>query len=239
MSFSVQNDRASAWVQIRADLEQLQKQITGLVSAAANRSLECGDNVTMGLSRLAPDGHGGVLFQTSGTYEKWYCTYATLPQFKCTDTWIVVGPVKTKGIPNCSSWMETVRTSNNKILQQSGSLAVAIRPVLTGGYDITTSATVTSAHLDGLGQFFADLFRINIQGLAQNAVDRMVTGARIGFAIPSEFRDFVKIEEVSFDDDGSARLELVAKGTMSLDADQLAEACRAGTLQGICSGKWQ
>jgi hypothetical protein len=95
-----------------------------------------------------------------------------VPHVTCHDTWIESDPVVTKGVPSCvNHGMKTVRTSENRLLEQSGSLTVAIAPSIRKGSIVDLAPTVTDVHLDGLGQLFADLLRIGIMGIAQNLIE--------------------------------------------------------------------
>jgi uncharacterized membrane protein len=105
------------------DMTYVQRQFGSIARSAFNQDDDCGDNFSVNSVALRPNGTAAEM-TANATYEKWYCTYADLPQVKCEDTWIEGLGIKTKGIPDCTTWMDTVQTSKNKLFQQSGSLRV-------------------------------------------------------------------------------------------------------------------
>lgn len=206
-----------------ADLQPLQEAIPDIISKAANRNEECGDRVNAYSISLSPVASSAEL-AASARYQKWYCTYADVPQTTCHDTWIKIGPLKTKGVPSCSVTWANTRTSKNLVLQQSGNMRVDLTPQVTGGNQIGLAASVADAHLDGLGQVLADLFRVNLRALAQQRLDAAVGGSQMQYSIPNELRPFAHVDSVAFYDGGD-RLMMRAVGRFSIALSQIAVLC--------------
>jgi uncharacterized membrane protein len=221
---SLDGDALSVHMRLRADLSHLQANIGRIVGNAAEKDEECGERVHTHSTSLQPSGES-ARFSTRARYEKWLCTSMDVPQVKCTDTWIRIGPMKTKGVPKCKTWIGTTRTSKNKLFQQSGEVEVLLSPRLVGKAGVKLDANVTRARLDGLGQVAADLFDIDLKRLAQRQLDRALGGNRVSYAIPASLKPYAQIDRVAFDgDDGD--LSLVASGAFSVTGSSASSLCR-------------
>jgi hypothetical protein len=132
--------------------------------------------------------------------------------------------MRTKGIPKCKTWIGTTRTSKNKLLQQSGTVRIALSPIVENHDTVRMRATVESVDLDGLGEFVADILRFDLKSRAQAQLDQAVGSAKLKLAVPDELRPYVSIDSVDFFDGGSLRLR--ARGSFTVRAASLAPLCR-------------
>lgn len=220
----MRNDGVAIRMRLDADLEHLQRSIGTMLSNTANRSEECGERIHTYDASLRPRGSQAI-FRARVRYEKWLCTSTDLPQVACEDTWIRVGPLKTKGIPKCRTWIDTTRTSKNKILQQSGTVRIALSPVVIAGSAIRMRATVESVDLDGLGDFVANILGLDLKELAQSQLNRAVDKANLTLASPAELRPYIRIDTAEFYDSGNS-LRLWADGSFTVTAPALAPLCQ-------------
>jgi uncharacterized membrane protein len=219
------------------DMAYVQRQFGSIASSAFNQEDDCGDNFSVNSVSLRPSGTSAEM-GANATYAKWYCTYADLPQIKCEDTWIesdVLG-FKTKGVPDCTTWVDTVQTSKNKLFQQSGSLTVSIAPSLANRYSIYLNPTVIQADLDGLGQTFANLLGVNMKNVAQNLLSGGLDPAQLTFAMPEELRDVTQLNEAHFEA-SNGDLHLAATGTFTIDTSAAIRLCRQFWSSGQCTKK--
>ncbi|WP_287263241.1 DUF1036 domain-containing protein [Mesorhizobium sp.] len=214
--------------QVHALLTDLRMKFSSLLSSRMEMDDECGDRFKVNRADIKPDGAVAKV-SANATYARWVCTYANLPQFKCEDTWIEYPGFKTKGIPNCETWMETVRTSKNKLFQQSGEIKVRLTPHIRGDTDIYLSTTVESVQLDGFGQAIANLFNVNLRSIAQDMVDSALDESVMSVAMPDDLRGYVKFQSVSFSDVG-----LTAEGEFDVNGQQIISLCRKFWAEGKC-----
>jgi uncharacterized membrane protein len=133
-------------------------------------------------------------------------------EVRCEDTWIETPGLKTKGVPKCTNHgIKTVRTSHNKILQQSGGLTVSIEPSVVGN-QISLNPSVTSVQLEGFAQVFVDLLNIDLKQIAQSLLDSAIDPGELTLAIPPDMRDFTTLEDAKFvDEDGELWLSVAGK----------------------------
>jgi uncharacterized membrane protein len=229
------SNAVSVSMSLYANLSPLQDSIDSIISNAANQNEECGDRVSTYGASLTPSGNGAEL-AVNARYERWYCTYADVPQTTCHDTRITVGPFRTKSIPRCSVTMQTTRTSKNKVFQQSGSARIELSPRLNGGYQIGLSATVEEARLAGLGQLLADLFRVNLRSIAQGRLNSAVGGSQMSWSIPAEIRQFAMLDDVAFYN-ANGTLMLRAQGRFSIPLSQASQLCSQLATWNGCTGR--
>lgn len=223
-------------VRISADLSHLQAKASSIVRAASARSEECGDRMAT-FNEVLTERAGSAELRLEGRYERWLCTYADIPQVRCEDTWIIVGPLKTKGLPTCTTWMETQRTSKNIVLSQSGSGAVILRPVIVGDSTIQFRPEVDSFRLDGLAQQLVNLFGINLRAVMQNKLEQALGGNRFTTSLPDEVQRVAKLQQVSFSSDSDGRLRLNARGSVVVSASQIADVCARLLTSKACVGR--
>lgn len=216
-----QND-ISADVNIVADLGALQNNVSLLVGKALDKSISCGDEVSMGRSTLMANGRGGAVLHVSGTYRKWVCTYMTLPQIKCVHVF------------DCHIWSGSVRTSNNAIITQSGNASILLAPAIAGTYSVYASAKVLYVHLDGLAGIIANLFHINVRGIAQQSINKLLSQEQLRYAIPVNLRKHVRLNRVAFEGNGPNDLTLKADGTMAVSMKDLGRLCLDRRLNALC-----
>lgn len=147
----------------------------------------------------------------------------------CTDTWI-----KTKGVPQCTNHgFKTVRTSKNRLIQQSGSIDVSLTPTISDGRDVQIEANVTSAKLDGLGQFFADLLGLNLKNMASDAIDNAIDSNDLYFSMPEDVRDFVTLDQVKFDNSNNS-INLFISGSFEIKGQDAMKLCAKFWPEGKC-----
>lgn len=211
-------------VRLTADLEHLQQKIGAILSKSVDKSEECGDRIHTYGASLQPRGSQAV-FTSRVRYEKWNCTSMDLPQVKCEDTWIRVGPLKTKGIPKCRTWIDTTRTSKTKLFQQSGTVRIALSPLVTGRDTIRMQAKVESVDLDGLGDFVADLLHLDLKDRAQAELSRAVNGAKLALTVPTELQPYFGVFAAEFFGVGSS-LRLRAVGRFEVTSADVKPLCR-------------
>lgn len=217
-------DGIAIQMRLQADLEHLQQSIGTVLSQAADRSEECGERIHTYGASLQPRGSEAI-FRARVRYEKWLCTSMDLPQLECEDTWIRVGPMRTKGIPRCTTRMDTTRTSKTRLLQQSGTVRIALSPVVTEGNAIRMRATVESVDLDGLGDFVAGILRVDLKNRAQSQLNHAVDNAKLTLAAPPELRPYISVDKAEFFDGGDS-LRLRAVGSFIVTSATLAPLCQ-------------
>jgi uncharacterized membrane protein len=235
-SLVIEASPAAATISVRltSDLRHLQRMMPDIVSGQANKDEECHDRVHTHGVRLTPDGPAARL-AVSARYEKWHCTYADVPQVRCKDTWIRVGPVKTKGVPHCTTTVQTTRTSKTKLIQQTGHMRLALHAEVEGRASLGIRAEVVDVSLDGLGGFLASLFRVDLKGLAQRRIEDAIGGRSLLWALPEELRDVVSFREARFRDLGEDRLAAQVEGAVTVDLGVVRRLCRRFTQLSGCA----
>jgi uncharacterized membrane protein len=236
-SFRLDEQKHSVHVvaNIYVDLQDVQRKFTPLIQSGFAVNDDCGDWLQVNNASISPAGDNANVY-ANATYEKWYCTSATLPQVSCEDTWIEVGPLKTKGLPDCSTWMETVQTSKNKIVQQSGNITISLRPSLNGPATVALQPNVEDVHLDGFGQQIAGLFNINLPNAAQDMLDGAVDPQILSFGAPQDLQDYMAFQSVAFYEENPG-LGLKAHGEFDVSGTQIISLCQKFWSEGKCQSQ--
>ena len=218
--FSFSIGQGSNTVHVRSDvyvdLGDIQRKFMSLVSSQLNSGDDCHELLIVNNASIEQSGSNASA-HANATFEKWYCTSATLPQVRCEDTWIRIGPMKTKGIPKCTTFSGTVQTTKNKLVQQSGDVYITLRPVLNGPAAVSVQAQVDRVHLDGFGEQIASFFKLNLKNMAQNLLDKSLNSGALSFSAPDELKDYVQFQTVEFENDG-VNLKMRAHGILTYAA---------------------
>jgi hypothetical protein len=236
LQLNTSNNTVHVSAYVDAYLADLRNKFLSLVQSTLAVNDECGERFHVNRADMYLSGsNAGV--SANATYEKWLCTSATVPQVKCEDTWIKVGPLKTKGIPKCSTWMGTVQTMKTKLFQQSGDIYMTIRPTVQGGTTIRIDPTVDSVHLDGFGQSVASLLHVNMKNVAQNMLSRAIDPNMLSIAVPNDLSSYVSFQSAEFYSAGGLGLRLKAHGEFDVTSDQILSLCSRFWPAGQCSKK--
>lgn len=218
--------------QIYVSLHDLQNKITGMLRPMVNKSDDCGDVIRLQSVRLRPTADGRARADVEVDYARWYCTYADIPETRCTDTWIPL-PFggKTKGIPNCTVTMRTRQTSKNKVIETGVSGTLLLTPSLVGNDRVELRGDVTSVRVrNDLVRFATEIFDVNLRSLAQNALEENLgNGGAIQQTAPAELQPYLDIDQAEFYDAGSGKLGIRANGSFEVSYSQISSLCQKYT----------
>jgi uncharacterized membrane protein len=217
------------------DLADVQRKFTSLAASQVNYGDDCNELLILNSASITSSGSEAST-HANATYEQWACPTVTVPQVRCEDTWITIGPLKTKGVPSCTTYMGDTQVTKTKIFQQSGDIDIALRPILTDSTSISIQGEVTGVRLDGFGQAIADLFQVNLKDRAQNLLDSTLNNGTLSFSAPEELKDYMAFQSVVFDNSGSASgLGLHAHGEFDVTGTQILSLCRKFWPEGKCT----
>lgn len=238
-NLSINGDKINVAANIDIDLRRFQNMMPGWIANSASSEEECGNRFSIYNVVVTP-GQPNARVRARGRYEKWYCTYADVPQVRCEDTWIIadvpfIGRTKTKGVPSCTTSFKTTRTSKSKILQQSGSITLSLLPSISNGFRLGVDAIVDDVNLDGMGDFFARIFRLNVRSMAQSRIDETLAGSEaLRYAIPYDIRPYTQLQSAMFYDRGGGSLGLKIEGRFDIRSAGVIDLCRKLWPAGRC-----
>ena len=208
--------------EVRGDLTDLQKQLPGhLKRKASERNEECGDRFH--LVRLEPPtpAGGDVLIKGAVRYEKWYCTYAKVPEFR-----------------GLKVTFKERRTSKNKIVRETADVIARIfTRVAPDEVRLDAEAVkVDAGH--GLLQPLVDALGLDgeVRALATRELREMFSREGFGLSFPKEVRAYdVRFTQAEFVDRGGGSLGLVVRGEVSLTQADVAKLL--GLLDALSGGR--
>jgi hypothetical protein len=192
-------DGAIINVRSHVSASSLQPVIAELIRSAGNANDDCGNKVNLHTITATPSGTG-LLVRVSGHAEHWECGYIThpiitgwnpLPQFK----------------------MVTERIFQTKIVEQNGTVAIQLDPVVAdGGRSVQMVPSLREITVDGfLGALLrtaiiGDVVRSSIQNLIMNAVNINTLRA----SLPADLSKFSpELKEITFEDIGGGQLGVI------------------------------
>ncbi|TCT11714.1 hypothetical protein EDC22_10323 [Tepidamorphus gemmatus] len=192
-----------------ADLSDLQLKTPGMLQGD-KKNEECGDRLDVFDVSLVPAGNSARLCGQI-RYERWYCTYAKVPEFK--------------GI---KVTFKERQTSKNKVLSQSGRICTELWPVVEAdGRSVRLDGDVQKVDLSGALGIISDalglegLFKDQIRGSLRTAL------AQVQASIPDEFSRYQPVlKSMRFVERSEGRLGVVAEAAVTVDQNDLEELQR-------------
>ena len=216
---------------INVGLNDLQKKLTSMLRPKVDQSNECGDNVRLQNASLKLHSKGRARVDVNIHFERWVCTYADIPEVKCTDTWIKAFGIKTKGVPKCTTRMVTKRTSKNRLFETGISGTLVLTPSISGRNRVRLAAEVTNVRVrNDLARFLVNIMNVDLKRLAQRELEQNLgNGGAIEGAVPIEFQPYFRIGQAAFYDRGNGHLGVRATGSAQVTYAQVIGLCRKHT----------